>query len=78
MKQFFKIEILLTKFFSYEKDNRYNHLALGIVGGLGHVFFGLYWTYIDPQQYESVLLRSVRFINLFSTNFHCILERCFL
>lgn len=62
MRQFFKVEKLLTKFFSYEKDNRYNHLALGIVGGLGHIVFWLYWTYIDPQKYESAILRSIGFL----------------
>jgi signal transduction histidine kinase len=52
---------LLKKIFaelsSLEKDNKYNQLALGIVAGLGHIFFWLYWTYIDPQKYESLPLR---------------------
>ena len=62
MKIFSKIDNLLTIFFFYEKDERYNHLALGVVAALGHVVFWLYWTYIDPQPYESLILRSIGII----------------
>ena len=65
MKLFLKINTLLTEFFYYEKDNKYNYFALGVVAILAHILFGLYWTYIDPQPYESIVLRGIGVIICF-------------
>ena len=65
MRLFLKINTLLTEFFYYEKDNKYNYFALGVVAILAHILFGLYWTYIDPQPYESIVLRGIGVIICF-------------
>lgn len=50
----------LISFFSIrKKDNIYNFYALAIAAGFGHVFFGLYWRYVNPQSYELPILRLV-------------------
>jgi hypothetical protein len=48
-----------NNFFLYERENKYNHLALGIVALLGHIFLGLYWRYIDQMPYEGLALRGL-------------------
>lgn len=41
------------------KTPKYNIITLGVVGFLGHIFYWILWTYIDPQIYESLLLRLI-------------------
>ncbi|MCE3255480.1 MAG: hypothetical protein K0R25_974, partial [Rickettsiaceae bacterium] len=63
MQKLLKISESLRQFFlKEEKDNKYNYFALAIAAGVGHIFFGFYWTYIDPQIYENLYLRSVGFL----------------
>lgn len=52
-------EHLDTVFSEQKNRNKYNIAALGLAAGLGHIIFWLYWTYIDPQNYESIYLRSL-------------------
>ena len=45
-------------------DSRnYNYLALGLVGASTHIIFFIYWTYIEPQHYESLYLRGIGFLS---------------
>lgn len=45
-----------------DEANQYNYAALGIVAAIGHIFYYLYWTYIDPLAYESLTLRVLGFV----------------
>jgi len=62
MNLFLKINKFFIKISSQEKVDKYNYFALALAAGLGHIIFGLYWTYIDPQKYESVFLRGTGII----------------
>lgn len=35
----------------------YNILAVGVIGTIGHPAYWLWWTYVDPQPFESLLMR---------------------
>lgn len=43
--------------------DKYNILALGLVAGAGHIFYFIYWSFVDPQTYESIILRSLGLLN---------------
>lgn len=50
----------LADFFSVRKKNNiYNFYALAFAAGLGHVFFGVYWRYVDPLSFELPILRLI-------------------
>ena len=46
-----------AEFEEKSKSNQYNYLALAIVAGIGHIFFGIYWRYIDPLIFQGIGLR---------------------
>jgi hypothetical protein len=35
----------------------YNILAVGVIGTIGHPAYWLWWTYVDPQPFESLPMR---------------------
>ena len=37
----------------------YSVVAVGVIGAIGHPLYWLWWTYIDPQPNESLLMRIV-------------------
>lgn len=40
------------------KASDYNVLAVGVIGMIGHPAYWLWWTYVDPQPNESLLMRA--------------------
>ncbi len=57
------------------RENIYNLYALAFAAGFGHIFFGLYWKYIDPSDFEIPLLRVIGFFScvflfLLAKNYH--------
>ncbi|MFM0549644.1 hybrid sensor histidine kinase/response regulator [Paraburkholderia sediminicola] len=40
------------------KVSDYSVLAVGVIGTIGHPLYWLWWTYIDPQPNESLLMRA--------------------